>query len=63
MTSVQATVKDWTPGVGGSAFRDDGSTIALPAECLRESVFRFLRIGQRIQVELEDDVALSVGLP
>ena len=63
MTSVQATVKDWEPGTGGSAFRDDGSVLLLPAGCLQDSVFRFLRLGQRVQLEVRDGVVIRVGLP
>jgi hypothetical protein len=63
MRSVQATVRDWQPGIGGSALRDDGTVVTLPPECLRGSVFRFLRVGQRVRLTLEDDVVVGVALP
>lgn len=63
MSSVQATVKEWYPGLGGSALRDDGVLVVLPSTCLEGSVFRFLRLGQRVQLDLRDDVVTGVGLP
>ena len=63
MTSVQATVRDWDAVTGGSALRDDGELVALPPECLRGSVFRFLRLGQRVRLTLDDGVVVAVDLP
>lgn len=63
MTTLQATVRDWEPGSGGSAFRDDGTVLRLPPECLEGSVFRFVRPGQRVQLTLADGVVVAVGLP
>ena len=59
----QATVRDWDPLAGGSAFLDDGSVVALPPDCLRDSIFRFLRLGQRIALEVVDGVVVRVDLP
>ncbi len=63
MTPVQATVKDWDAATGGSALLDDGKLVALPPDCLQDSVFRFLRLGQRVRLTLEDSVVVAVDLP
>jgi hypothetical protein len=60
---MQATVRTWDPENGGSAFRDDGSVVDIPREALQGSVFRFLRPGQRVRLELADGVVVAVGLP
>lgn len=66
MTDVVGTVRTWDPDLGGSAFRDDGTVVPLPPECLQGSVFRFLRSGQRVRLRLSDDAAaaaVAVELP
>ncbi|MCW2599924.1 MAG: hypothetical protein JWM02_1753 [Frankiales bacterium] len=63
MTTVQATVRDWDRASGGSALLDDGSVVVLPPQCLRGSVFRFLRLGQRVCLTLQDGVVVAVDLP
>lgn len=63
MRTVQATVRSWETEVGGSVLLDDGSVVLLPPECLQGSVFRFLRLGQRVRLTVEDDVVVAVGLP
>lgn len=60
---MQATVRDWDPEQGGSAFLDDGTVIVLPAECLQSSAFRFLRPGQRVQLTVRDGLVATVALP
>ncbi len=60
---TQATVRDWDPIRGGSAYLDDGTVVLLPPECVQGSVFRFLRLGQRIALELRDDAVVRVDLP
>ncbi len=60
---TQATVRTWDASDGGSAFLDDGTVVALPAECLQDSVFRFLRPGQRVALTTEDGRVRSVRLP
>jgi 2-phospho-L-lactate guanylyltransferase len=62
MAALQGTVRDWGPD-GGSAFLDDGSVVALPAESLGDGPFRALRLGQRVGLMVADDVALRVELP
>ena len=59
----QATVRTWDATEGGSAFLDDGTVVALPVECLQDSVFRFLRPGQRVTLTTQDGRVLTVGLP
>lgn len=60
---TQATVRTWDSTDGGSAFLDDGSVVVLPPECLQDSVFRFLRPGQRVALTTEDGQVLAVHLP
>lgn len=59
----QATVRSWDPGVGGSALYDDGTVVELPAECLQNSAFRFLRSGQRVQLHLSHGRVERADLP
>jgi hypothetical protein len=63
VSDVPATVRTWTPGTGGSAYRDDGSVLELPPECLQHSVFRFLRAGQRVRLQVVDGLVKAVTLP
>lgn len=61
---TQATVRSWDVIAGGSAYLADGTVVILAPECLRDSVFRFLRPGQRVRVVQDSDgVAVSVSLP
>jgi hypothetical protein len=60
VNDLVATVRSWDPVSGGSAFRDDGTVVPLPPECLQDSVFRFLRSGQRVRLRLSDDPAHAV---
>lgn len=62
VTTRQATVKDWGED-GGSAYLDDGTLLRLPRKCLQNSPFRFLRLGQRVNLSVVDDVVLKVDLP
>ena len=60
---TQATVRTWDGDDGGSVFLDDGTVLELPAEALQGSVFRLLRPGQRVRLELASGVVVAVGLP
>lgn len=62
LTTCQATVRTWER-TGGTAFLDDGSVVPLPPECLRDSVFRFVRVGQRVRVVCQEGLVLRLGLP
>lgn len=60
-TSLQATVRTWSPETGdGTALRDDGSELALPAAAFAAGGLRALRPGQRIRVELDGDRVVLV---
>lgn len=61
--TVQATVRHWSPETGGSALRDDGTSVVLPPGCLRDGPFRLLRVGQRVRLELVDGQVVHVDLP
>ncbi len=63
MVTAHATVRDWQPGEGGTALRDDGRSVRLPPDCLQSSVFRFLRPGQRVRLTFTGDDVTAVGLP
>lgn len=60
---VTATVRTWDAARGGSAFLDDGTVVPLPPECLQESVFRFVRPGQRVRLAVVAGAVESLGLP
>jgi cold shock CspA family protein len=52
MGTVQATVRTWSPETGaGTALRDDGTLLDLPAAAFAASGLRALRPGQRVRVE------------
>lgn len=57
----QGTVAAWGPS-GGSVVLDDGSRLALAAELLGPSVFRFLRSGQRLELLVEGGSVTWIGL-
>ena len=60
----QATIRSWDAEAGATAFLDDGTVVEVPLEALQGSVFRFLRPGQRVRLELGDSgVVIAVGLP
>lgn len=54
---VQGVVKTYDPqtGIGVIVRDDDRSTVLLRPGSLQGSIFRFLRQGQRIVFETEDD--------
>ena len=56
-------MRDWDATSGGTALLDDGTVVALPPDCLRGSVFRFLRLGQRVRLQVEDGLVTGVDLP
>jgi hypothetical protein len=60
---TQATVRDWDPDRGGSAYLDDGTVVDLPPSSLEGSAFRFLRLGQRVRLVFSDDRVARVELP
>lgn len=60
---TQATVRSWDPETGGSVLLDDGTELEIPRDALQDSVFRFLRPGQRVQLELAAGAVIRVGLP
>lgn len=57
-----ATVRTWDDD-GGSAFGDDGSVLALGADALQGSGFRFVRVGQRVRVAASPDGTTRLALP
>jgi 2-phospho-L-lactate/phosphoenolpyruvate guanylyltransferase len=63
LVATAATVRDWDPSLGGSAYRDDGTVLVLGRDALRNSGFRFLRVGQRVRVAVAPDATTRVALP
>ena len=63
MRAIQATVREWKSGVGGSALTDQGGVLELPAQSLGSGPFRYVRPGQRVTLELVDDLVVRVLLP
>jgi 2-phospho-L-lactate guanylyltransferase len=63
IVTTAATVKEWDAAEGGSAYRDDGSVLVLPPDSLRDSGFRFLRVGQRVRVATAPDATTRLALP
>lgn len=63
LVAQAATVRDWDPSRGGSAYRDDGSIVQLGQDALQDSGFRFLRVGQRVRVATAPDATTRVALP
>jgi hypothetical protein len=64
VTTRQATVRSWDAAdLGGSALLDDGTRVLLPPRCLQGSVFRFLRVGQRVTLTFDGETVVEVGLP
>ncbi|HUR13810.1 MAG TPA: 2-phospho-L-lactate guanylyltransferase [Mycobacteriales bacterium] len=57
-----ATVRTWD-GDGGSALGDDGSLLALDADALHGSGFRFVRVGQRVRLSIAPDGTTRLALP
>jgi 2-phospho-L-lactate guanylyltransferase len=62
LVATAVTVREWDADAGGSAFRDDGSVLALAPDALQDSGFRFLRVGQRLRVATGNG-ATRVALP
>ncbi len=58
MCVVQATVHEFdaTTG-GGSVLLDDGRRVPFAASAFEASGLRLLRVGQRLTVEVADDVS------
>ena len=59
---VQATVATWDP-TGGTAVLDSGQRLDLDPDLLVDSVFRFVRPGQRVDLVLDGGVVTWLGLP
>jgi len=59
---VPVTVREWKD-TGGSAYRDDGSSLALPRDALQGSGIRFLRTGQRVRIAVDASGTARLSLP
>ncbi|GAA5042057.1 cold shock CspA family protein [Thermocatellispora tengchongensis] len=58
---MQATVRSFDPETrSGSVFLDDGTQLAFGTEAFDAGPLRLLRPGQRVNIRLDDDGAISV---
>jgi 2-phospho-L-lactate guanylyltransferase len=61
--SMQATVHSFDPETHtGSVLRDDGVRLSFDAHAFDDSGLRLLRIGQRLTVEVVDDLVVSMRI-
>jgi 2-phospho-L-lactate/phosphoenolpyruvate guanylyltransferase len=60
---VQASVHRFDPQTGeGSVLLDDGTEVPFDAAAFERSGLRLLRVGQRLTIDLGDDVAMDLRL-
>ncbi len=60
---MQATVHSYDPATAsGLLLRDDGVLVPFGAEAFSRSRLRLLRLGQRLSVEMQDDVVVALSL-
>jgi 2-phospho-L-lactate guanylyltransferase len=60
---MQATVHRFDPETHtGSVLRDDGVELAFEASAFESSGLRLLRLGQRLTVEVVDDVVVALHI-
>jgi cold shock CspA family protein len=60
---VQGSVHRFDPQTGaGSVLLDDGTEVPFDGEAFARSGLRFVRVGQRLSVELADDAVVDLRL-
>jgi cold shock CspA family protein len=61
---MQATVRTFSPATrSGTLLLDDGTPVPFDAAAFAAGGFRLLRLGQRVQISIEDGRITRVGLP
>lgn len=60
---MQATVHTYDPDTAsGLLLRDDGVLVPFDAEAFSRSRLRLLRPGQRLSVQMRDDIVVALSL-
>lgn len=60
---MPATVRSTAPGGDVILVSDDGVSFSVPRAVVSASVFRLLRVGQRLAVAFEAGAPVSIHLP
>jgi hypothetical protein len=60
---IPATVRSTTPEGGVVIVGDDGVSLTVPCSVVEASVFRLLRVGQRLGVTLDGGAPVRIDLP
>lgn len=59
---MQASIHTFAPDGSGSALLDDGQLVSWRGEVFSHSALRHVRIGQRVSVEVEDNVVTRLWI-
>ena len=63
LTRVQATVRIYDEATrSGSVFLDDGTEVPFGAAAFDAGPLRLLRVGQRVNIRVEDDAITAITL-
>ena len=60
---IPATVRSTSPDGDVIVVSDDGLSLTVPRTVVEASVFRLLRVGQRLAVTLNDRIPVRIDLP
>ena len=60
---IPATVLSTSPDGDVIVVSDDGFCLTVPRSVVEASVFRLLRVGQRLSVTLDDRIPVRIDLP
>jgi hypothetical protein len=60
---IPATVRSTSPGGDVIIVGDDGFSLTVPRSVVEASVFRLLRVGQRLGVTLDDGAPVRIDRP
>ncbi|MFZ4485597.1 MAG: hypothetical protein ACOYO9_03305 [Candidatus Nanopelagicales bacterium] len=60
---IPATVRSTTPAGDVIIVGDDGVSLTVPRSVVEASVFRLLRVGQRLGVTIDDGAPVRIDLP
>jgi hypothetical protein len=60
---ITATVRSTSPDGDVIVVSDDGFSLTVPRSVVDASVFRLLRVGQRLAVTIDDRIPIRIELP
>jgi len=60
---ITATVRSTSPDGDVIVVSDDGFSLTVPRSVVDASVFRLLRVGQRLAVTIHDRIPIRIELP